>query len=262
MDYCINEYSLHGQFRDMDDFCESMRTNTIPVLCRVREEEHSIVWNRNVLLQRSAVDGITLLETRNYLAKQNKLRSAVSGIRIELQKLMTNKNTWLHVEPDVFLIEHYFFDEEQQGVFCDDNDSCFYQAIVSERALISFRSDRYNQTKLKVSIQELTDDGKAFERKDYWITNCYDLKCFEAGEDCWRWWCDGMMIEVRPREYDYHKPHFHVERGECSAVYGIDDCRLYAESAKKLGSRDKESVEMWYSAHKGDLIAAWSYVHG
>ena len=101
MDFCLNEYSLHGQFCDLDSFCESLRTYTLPVINKAKESG-SIIWNRDCLLNRNVCDNLMLGDVRNYLARQNKSYVVISEIMRVLQKLLTNKYVWNHYSPDIF----------------------------------------------------------------------------------------------------------------------------------------------------------------
>lgn len=43
MDYYLNEYSLRGQFESVEDFFESLRSYTFPVLKKVNERKENII---------------------------------------------------------------------------------------------------------------------------------------------------------------------------------------------------------------------------
>ena len=46
MNYYVNEYSLRGQFNNMNDFFDSLRVYTLPVIHKVEAEEGSIIWKK------------------------------------------------------------------------------------------------------------------------------------------------------------------------------------------------------------------------
>ena len=60
MDYYINEYSLRGQFRDLDDFFASLREDTLPVMRRIEDNKENIIWKKDTLWQAEICNGIVL----------------------------------------------------------------------------------------------------------------------------------------------------------------------------------------------------------
>lgn len=41
MDYYLNEYSLRGQFKNIDEFIETLRTSTLPALNKIQDEKEA-----------------------------------------------------------------------------------------------------------------------------------------------------------------------------------------------------------------------------
>lgn len=44
MDYYLNEYSLRGQFASVEDFFESLRNYTFPILNKIKDKNENIIW--------------------------------------------------------------------------------------------------------------------------------------------------------------------------------------------------------------------------
>ena len=42
MDYYLNEYSLRGQFASVEDFFESLRNYTFPILNKIKDDEYVV----------------------------------------------------------------------------------------------------------------------------------------------------------------------------------------------------------------------------
>lgn len=60
MDYYLNEYSLRGQFKNTDEFIETLRTSTLPVLKRIKDEKESIVWRKDIFWNLEICNGIII----------------------------------------------------------------------------------------------------------------------------------------------------------------------------------------------------------
>ncbi len=59
MEYYLNEYSIRGQFLNTDDFFQSLRSTTIPVLDKVAAEDGSVIIKKDTFWQLEICNGIT-----------------------------------------------------------------------------------------------------------------------------------------------------------------------------------------------------------
>ena len=50
MDYYLNEYSLRGQFASVEDFFESLRNYTFPILNKIKDKNENIIWKKDTFL--------------------------------------------------------------------------------------------------------------------------------------------------------------------------------------------------------------------
>ena len=60
LDY-MNEYSLRGQFKNIDEFIETLRTSTLPALNKIQDEKGSILWKKDTFWELEICNGITIL---------------------------------------------------------------------------------------------------------------------------------------------------------------------------------------------------------
>ena len=50
MNYFINEHSLREQFKDIEEFWESVRKYTLPALKKIESKNENIIWKKNTFL--------------------------------------------------------------------------------------------------------------------------------------------------------------------------------------------------------------------
>ena len=79
--YYLNEYSLRGQFKDIEDFADKLIEETIPVLERVYASEGNLVYKKDTLWSAEVCNDISLHE----VLKQKRI-SAISRFKSELAK--------------------------------------------------------------------------------------------------------------------------------------------------------------------------------
>ena len=60
--YYLNEYSLRGQFKDIEDFADKLIEETIPVLERVYASEGNLVYKKDTLWSAEVCNDISLHE--------------------------------------------------------------------------------------------------------------------------------------------------------------------------------------------------------
>lgn len=62
MDYFLNEYSLRGQYKDVDEFFEKLREYTLPVLRKIEKQNGSVIWKKDIFWKSEICNGITLVK--------------------------------------------------------------------------------------------------------------------------------------------------------------------------------------------------------
>ena len=60
MDYFLNEYSIRGQYENVEDFFEKLRNYTLPVLNKIEKQDGNIIWKKDTFWQSEICNGITL----------------------------------------------------------------------------------------------------------------------------------------------------------------------------------------------------------
>ena len=80
--YYFNEYSLRGQFNDIEDFTDKLIEETIPVLKRIYDEEGNLIYKKDNLWNAKVCNDISLYE----VLKQKRI-PAISRFKSQLSKL-------------------------------------------------------------------------------------------------------------------------------------------------------------------------------
>ena len=90
----MNEYSLRGQFKNIDEFIETLRTSTLPALNKIQDEKGSILWKKDTFWELEICNGITIL---NIPQKRNERNMEVTALKSKLRQLCTEKPHWRRV---------------------------------------------------------------------------------------------------------------------------------------------------------------------
>lgn len=252
MDYYLNEYSLRGQFNDLDEFYTSLREYTLPVLKKVREGNGNIIWKRDTFWQSEICNGVSL---GNIPQKKNERSGEYAAFKIQLTKLAREGPFWENTEDEKIRVKEYYFDLEYCEKF--DTVNCFSKAVETEGKIISFLHQAYGEEKLSVRVQYLNRE------EEYKIDNIFTPHWWDKEAEI-RTWRIGQkyMIEIRANEFDFHPPHFHASSHEFSAVFKLSDGKLYAGGKKRWHPQMISEIEEWYRVHKEELKEAWDNLHG
>ena len=254
MDYYLNEYSLRGQFKDTDEFIETLRVSTLPVLNRIRDEKESILWRKDTFWNLEICNGITIF---NIPQKRNERSPELLALKNKLIKLCTEEPYWISDQESQIAVKKYDFDDTYSDFF--ENPNCFLKAIENEGKILSFIHPEYKQSQLPIIIcreeNEITCPLDNIFDSSYW-THAPEIKTWKLSEN--------YTVEVRAKEFEYHPPHFHVtgkDRG-CAAIFRLEDGTLYKKDNKdKWPSQMTTEVQKWYKNNKEELSKAWSILH-
>ena len=132
MDYFLNEYSIRGQFKDVDDFFETLRIYTLPVLKKIEEQNESVIWKKDTFWQSEICNGITLTKIPK---KKNERSAELAVLQIQLIKLINEEPFWESGCECDLEIKEYRFDEDYREHFEEPN--CFSKAMESEGRIVS-----------------------------------------------------------------------------------------------------------------------------
>lgn len=251
MDYYLNEYSLRGQFKDVDEFFEKLRTNTLPVLRMIEKKKENIVWKKDTFWQSEICKGINLTRIPQ---KRNERSAEWIAMQIQLIKLVNSEPFWESGHLSDLKIKEYNFDKEYREYFEDTN--CFTKALENEGRIISFVHPSYNISKLPVVVRydELEEE--------YCLDNIFETAWWESEPEVKTWNISGKYtIQVRAKEFEYHPPHFHAISNEYAAVFRLNDGQLYKCGKKKWSPSMLAEIKEWYEIHKFELQEAWKLLH-
>ena len=249
--YYLNEYSLRGQFNDIDDFISKLIKETIPVLKHIYDEEGNLIYKKDSLWNAKVCNDITLHEVL-----QQKRIPAISRFKSQLAKCLFDEPYWSPDGEYEINIKEYKFDEKYSYSF--EKVNCFVLALYNEGSIISFAHPEYRDKALSIIV----DVGEATD-KVYSIDNIFDIHYWDKEQEIKKWAIgDKYQIQVRAKEYDYHPPHFHVLHNEYEAVFRLSDGKLYKDGNKKWTLSMLSEITEWYIDNKDKLIDAWQNLHG
>lgn len=213
MNYYINEYSLRGQFADVEEFFSSIRMHTMPVLKKIESSNDNVILKKETFWQSEICSGISL----NSIPRKKNERTAENvALQLKIIKLMNQNPFWSENDECDFVVEKYDFDKSYCVNF--SNVNCFTKSISDEGRIISFIHQEYKNKQLEITILR---DEKQFECK---LENVTTLDFWKTVPSIQTWRIEGKYIlEIRANEFDYHPPHFHVTYNEFSAVFKLSD---------------------------------------
>ena len=127
--YYFNEYSLRGQFNDIEDFTDKLIEETIPVLKLIYDEEGNISL---------------------YQVLKQKRIPAISRFKSQLSKCFFDEPYWNQDDNYEINIKEYKFDEEYSCNF--EKVNSFVLALDNEGSIISFTHPQYRHKLLSVIV--------------------------------------------------------------------------------------------------------------
>ena len=149
MDYYLNEYSLRGQFKDTDEFMETLRTSTLPVLDRIKAENESILWKKDTFWNLEICNGIIISKIEK---KKNERSPELIVLKNKLIQLCTEKPFWESEQESQTDVIKYDFDNAYCELF--ENPNCFLKAIENEGKIVSFIHEEYRRPQLPIVIRK------------------------------------------------------------------------------------------------------------
>ena len=251
MDYYINEYSLRGQFRDLDDFFASLREDTLPVMRRIEDNKENIIWKKDTLWQAEICNGIILGRIPQ---TKNERSGEYAAFRIKLIKLANQAPFWSADGSSDVRIREYKFDMEYRDRF--EKENCFSKALETEGRIISFRHKEYESLRLPLIVEmNNTTEECCLDNlcREQWWQHAPEIKTWHIG--------DKYLVEVRANEFSYHPPHFHATANEYAAVFRLSDGKVYRTGCNKWQPKMLAEIKEWYEIHSEELKEAWSNLH-
>ncbi len=254
-DYFLNEYSLRGQFKNTDEFFDTLRDYTLPVLHRIQDNKESIVWKKDTFWQCEVCKGVSVSDIHEIQKQRNERSPELTDLKMKLVRLAWEGPFWKADGEDQLKIKEYKFDMGFRDNFEEIN--CFYKAVQSEGRIVSFIHDEYADSKLPILISNNQVDMEIA------IDNVYTPRWWEKEPQIKTWRLNQRyLIEIRANEFTYHPPHFHVTSNEYSAVFGLNNGALYRDGKNKWPPDMVKEIAKWYKIHRKELLEAWENLHG
>lgn len=251
MDYYLNEYSLRGQFKDVDEFYEKLRNCTLPVLKMIEKQKESVIWKKDTFWQSEICNGISLTQIPR---KKNERSGEFAVLQMQLIKLINEEPFWESGCESGLEIREYRFDEDYRENFEEPN--CFSEALESEGRIVSFVHPNYKLSQLPIVVKCIDSDV------EYSLDNISDILWWKCEPKVKTWNISQKYeIQVRAKEFEYHPPHFHVISNEYAAVFKLRNGEMYKSGKKKWTTKMIDEVREWYEVHKEELQEAWKLLH-
>ena len=253
MDYFLNEYSLRGQFKDTDEFYDSLREYTLPVLKKIEKEKYCVIWKKDDLWNQNVCENLSMLDV---LHMKERGRTEITVLKSKLLKLIQSEPFWSDDKSDL-RVREYNFDEEYNEKFNSTN--CFIKAFLSEGRVVSFFHKRYLLPKLHMIVIDNVGESECY------VDNIYNVEWWDNEPIIKRWKANNRYdIEVRANEYEYHPPHFHARDNEYEAVFKLSDGSLYRDGNKKWNSSMIREIKEWYDGYRfgnADIYCPWDVIN-
>lgn len=252
MNYVMNEYSLRGQFPDVETFYDSVRNYTGPVLRKIQKEKGAVIWKHEAFWQQEVCPGIRLQDIR---PNKNERSAELTRLKTLLQRLYVEKEFWSERDDIEVLAIRYCFDEEISNEFPVLN--CFTKAFMLDGKMISFEHEQYFEPELVFYIE--AEDGE----QQCTIDNIYDINWWKEEPEIITWprIKNLYRVQVRAREIDRHEPHFHVEYNEYAAVFAISDGHMIEQGKTEMPGNMIKMIKSWYEQNADALTSAWNRLH-
>ena len=251
MSYILHDLCLGGQFASVEDFFESLRNYTFPILNKIKDKNENIIWKKDTFWQSEICKGVCLT---NIPKKRNERSSEIAQLQMQLMKIAYEEPFYGADSASDLKVKEYQFDEEYREYFEERN--CFTNAIENEGIIISFIHPAYSCMKLPLCV-EYNDTESTYN-----IDNIYSLEWWKREPEIKTWRIGRKyLVEVRANEFEYHPPHFHVSCNEFSAVFKMSDGNLYKDGKKKWTYQMVTEIKDWYETNKEELQEAWKNLH-
>ncbi|RRJ24592.1 DUF4160 domain-containing protein [Lachnoanaerobaculum gingivalis] len=255
-DYFLNEYSIRGQFDNIDDFFEKFRKYTCPVINEIKKTEQNIIWKKETFWNLEVCNGLTIKDVA-YRQDRNGNNPEVVKLKLSIVQLFRDEPFYGDNDNCDIKIEEYQFDDDFKKEY--SNINCFTKALENEGRVVSFFHEAFERDSLDIKVlyknkyYNYTLDN--IYRKEWWKNEPKVESIFI--EDCSK----KYKVEVRAKEFEYHPPHFHVSFNEYAAVFKLKDGSFWKDGKKKWSESMKKEIKDWYDKHKDELNNKWECLH-
>lgn len=143
MDLIMNDFSITGQFESLDEFLDSIYTNTLPMLNGIYSQDNNLYKTYNAY-DLKIFDDVTI----NTLIQNSKYNaySEVSSLKIMLCSLL-EEPYW---EDDPCTDYDSDYECKYMGKFTGKEPNCFSEALERKANLISFEHNEFKDFKIDI----------------------------------------------------------------------------------------------------------------
>lgn len=250
--YYLNEYSLRGQFANIEEFSRSMQNDTLPLLNKIKQLEGAIFlktdfWQAKICPDCSIFD-LSHNKTKRYAVSE--------ALKVKISKLLCNRQYWDEEQPPSLEIESYDFDKDYCANF--DKDNCFLRALYSEGNIVSFWHAAYQDNKLSLDVKRngkvTTESLLNLACEAHWPKKLIKRQWFITGE---------IRATIRLAEPESHTAHFHVECEGYAGSFELSNGNVLEETGNvNLRRQIHTEVKRWHATHLHELMTAWRTLHG
>lgn len=143
MDVIINDFSLNGQFKNADDFFDSLVEETLPAFCSLDSHGWEILssfetYNRKVSVNLTLYNTLTERAYRGY-PEATRLKSLLTSC--------TNDPYWTDAPQTDEHLKYLIDGKEVKSI-----PNCFTEAYAREKTLLSFQNKDFRCDKLKIAV--------------------------------------------------------------------------------------------------------------
>lgn len=246
MDIILNDKSLNGQFKCIEDFTEVIIETFLPILKEMEQRKYEIY--KRVDTYQLYITSDTVLQ--DFL--KIKGDAVIQKLKRTLAQLYSTDPFW-NLEPRTKR------DIVYQCKYERDIPNCFTETVERNGLLLSFQHEDFIE-----SFLEIERDGIPNKiRNTYNILQFHyhldDLGIVDIWKDNSFIILDKYKFEIRFEESHHNKAHFHVSMSENSISISIPELEILAGG---LGKNNEKIIMNWAENNIEKIKTLWMKIHG
>ena len=244
MDIILNEKSLEAQFTQ-EGFLEFLQNQLISIL-KLLDEHKCILYKKSDAYSYKVTPRQSLFELMKV-----KGDPAIDRVKTYLHRLYNEEPFWD--------LQSLYDAKKKYNCNCfDEIPNCAIEAYERGAIILSFENDRFLVDYIDIVVDQESNK----------VRNCYCLKKMEFHFTelgiIQKWQKNsfrierGYLFEIRFREDNHSKPHFHVTKNENSASYAIPELTKLAGC---IENDDEKAILTWAQESLDKIIEQWNLIH-
>lgn len=237
MELILNDFSLSGQYSNVDEFADDVSDNMLPLLVLADKKEYPLfkkqdAYNLPVCYQTTLKDVFT---------KYGSKYPDISKFKSLLNRVLWKEEPFWDQNPKTDLTAEF----ELQV------PNCMSETFYRKGILISFVKSKFNQDTIFLVVNKINEKIPNATTSEKLIERLIEVKEISFPHDTrfkFAIHCEDNM--------NHHKPHFHITNGIVSSIVQISDF----DSAEKAVVIHRELIDGVNLAkkYKQDLIDIWN----